>query len=335
MEWTGKTWGVAIPIVVVSLVDGDLRFTSTKKGSGSAFKMVEEDNMFLLAIGGAQRLSDPVKGTDGLSGDPSYKEIGIGDDGTPDERRELIDSIRAQMGYPVVKIELTKYQWDQAINAAIEEFRKRAGTAYRRAYFFLDVEPGVQVYKLTDKRVGFNKIVNILDIYRTQSSFLGTAEGQGVYGQLMLQHLYQLGTFDLVSYHLVNEYIETMGHMFAAGIQYHWHEDSRQLILVQAFWRHERILLDAMIERSEQEIIKDRWSKNWIENFAMAQAMITLANIRGKYASLPGAGGGVALNAADLMQQANDIMDRLFAEIDDFVSNVKEDVGMGSDFIIG
>lgn len=335
MKWDGTSWVQTIPKAIVSLLDGDLKFASTSTGSKSGIAIVEDEGDLFPTLTAGITYNPPIVGTDGLSGTPSYAEIGVGNDGSPDERRELIDSIRAQLGYPVIDVELTKYQWDQCINGAIEEFRRRSATAYRRAYFFMDIEPGKQIYTLTDERVGFHKIVNIMDIYRTQSSFLGTAEGQGVYGQLLLQHLYQLGTFDLISYHLVNEYVETMGQMFAAGIQYHWYEDTRQLLLEQAFWRPERILLDAEIERTEQELIKDRWSKTWIENFAMASAMLLLAQIRGKYASLPGAGGGVALNAADLNQQAEIMFEELYQEMDDFLVSNKEWVGMGSDFIIG
>lgn len=341
MEWNGE-WIEAHAKVTASLVDGNLRLDSTKVGSSSAVSVVNEtDSGFLLfdslvvGLENGVNIKDPVFGTDGLDPQPTYMQVGVGDDGSPDERRELIDSIRAQLGYPVIDVELTKYQWDQCINSAIEELRLRSSSAYKRAYFFIDLEAGKQIYDLTNERVGFNKIVSVMEIYRTQSSFLGTAEGQGVYGQLMLQHLYQMGTFDLVSFHLVNEYVETMGHMFAQGIQYDWNEDTRQLVVLQALWRHERVLLDAVIERSEQELLKDRFLKNWLERWATAEACLVLSEIRGKYAGLPGAGGGIALNAADLTMEAEKFRAECYEMLDNWVADNKEHIGMASDFIIG
>lgn len=340
MEWTNDGWVQTDPVVVVEINDeGNLVFTRTEAGSCHSVMVANPNPLGDYALWHNLEQSvvftTPWKGTDEISGKPMYAQVGVGNDGSSDERRELIDSMRAQLGYPIVTVELTKYQWDRAVDDAIEVIRQRSSTAYKRAFFWLALEPGKQFYTLSDECVGFNKIVDIMTIYRTQSSFLGTAEGQGVYGQLLLQHLYQMGTFDLVSYHLVNQYIETMGHLFAEGLQYHFDEHTRQLHLYQAFWREEKVLLDAVIERTEQELITDRWTKQWVEKYAMARAMEMLALIRGKYASLPGAGGGVQLNAAELITMAERDKAECMAEIDDFVADNKEDIGMASDFIIG
>jgi hypothetical protein len=63
--------------------------------------------------------------------------------------------------------------------------------------------------------------------------------------------------------------------------------------------------------------------------------MIVLAQIRGKYASLPGAGGGISLNASDLMATADTYRQELIQQLDDFIVQEPEDVGIGSTFILG
>ena len=100
---------------------------------------------------------------------------------------------------------------------------------YKRVMFFLDLEAYKQVYELKSEAVGFNKIVDVLAAYRVQSSFLGNATGQGAYGQAMLQHLYQMGSFDLISYYAVSQYVELMNEMFAANLTFHWDEQTRKL----------------------------------------------------------------------------------------------------------
>ena len=277
----------------------------------------------------------PTEGYDGKSGTSSYDVIGVGDDGTPDERRELMDSIRRQLGYPVVEVELTKYQLDTAIQGAIESFRKRSSSAYKRGFFFLDIKPQQSSYQLTNKRIGYNKIVSVTSAHRFTSAFLSTAHGGGVYGQVVLQHLYNMGTYDLTSYHLVAQYIEQLEQLFATRLVFDWNERERTLSFYQSFTRDERVLLDCSVERTEQDLLTDRFAKSWIERYALAESMVVLAQIRGKYSSLPGAGGGISLNAADLMATADSYRAELLQQLDDFVVQGPEDFGMGSTFIFG
>jgi len=281
------------------------------------------------------RMANPLIGADGVSGKLSYDTLGVGDDGTPDERRELAFSIRAQLGYPVVEVELTPYQLDTAIQGAIESFRKRSAMAYRRGFYFLDIRPQQQNYIMTNKQIGYNKIVNITAAHRFTSAFLSTAHGGGVYGQVVLQHLYNMGTYDLTSFHLVSQYVEQLQDLFATRLVYNWNETTRELGFYQSFTSPERVLLDCSIERTEQDLMTDRYAKTWIERYALAESMTMLARIRGKYGSLPGAGGGVSLDAADLMATAEIYRQDLMAQLDDFIVQDMEGVGIHSSFIFG
>jgi len=350
-EWDGTTWLASTLVAVPTLTSGgDLRITSSTTGSGSYVLVVEGEGWLFgwtTPLGNAE---EAVLGTDGIVPEPSYSQIGIGDDGTPDQRRELMDSIRQQLGYPVVDVELTKYQLDTAVTAALESLRKRSAAAYHRAFFFVDIPPGEQNLLLTNKTVGFNRIVNVMGAYRVTSSFLSTAFGSGVYGQIALQHLYTMGTFDLLSFHLVSQYIETMEMLFASRLTFMWNEHTRQLSFFQTFGAGrnstdtgsgasgipaERVLLDCTLERSEQELMTDRWTKSWIERYASAEARMMLAEIRGKYASLPGAGGGVALNAGELRAIADADKEVCYQQLEDFIVNDVENYGIGSTFVIG
>lgn len=277
----------------------------------------------------------PYGGNDGKSGVPSYMELGVGDDGTPDERRELMDSIRAQLGYPVVEVELTNYQLDTCIQGALESFRKRSGASVRRGFYFLDIQAGKQQYLMTNKVLGYNKIVNVMAAYRFTSAFLSSAHGAGVYGQVVLQHLYNMGTYDLTSFFLVSQYIEQLEHLFATRLTFGWHENERILAFYSSFSRPEKILIDCMVERTEQDLLKDRLVKSWIERYALSEAMLILAQIRGKFATLPGAGGGISLNSAELITLAQSYREDLMAQIENFIVDTPEDVGLSGSFLLG
>lgn len=280
-------------------------------------------------------INQQTYGTDGVSSTPSYEMIGVGDDGTPDEKRELMDSLLHQLGYPTVEVELTKQQLNTAIDRSLEVLRSHSSVAYKRGFFFLNVKRKQQHYKLTNQTVGFHKIVTVMSAHRMTSAFLSSAHGSGVYGQVVLQHLYNMGTFDLLSFHLVSQYIEQMEHLFATRLVFNFDEYSREIQFHNAFSAKEKVLLDVMVERTEQEIIQNRWAKNWIENYALAEAKMMLSQIRGKFASLPGAGGGISLNAADLANEATMLKEQCMMEIDDYIVNDPENVGIGSTFVIG
>ncbi len=278
----------------------------------------------------------PRGGNDGISGVPSYLERGVGTDGTPDERRELMDTIRRQLGYPVVEVELDNVQLDTCVNLGLEEYRKRAAGSTRRGFFFLDIVPGKQQYLMTNKSIGYNRIVTVMAAYRFTSAFLSSAHGAGAYGQIVLQHLYNMGTYDLTSFFLVSQYVEQLEHLFATRLTYSFHENDRLLSFYTAFTRAERVLIDCMVERSEQDLMKDRYSKTWIERYALSEAMMMLSHIRGKFSSLPGAGGGISLNAAELVTLAQTYRDDLIMQLDEYVADQGiEDTGMQGSFILG
>lgn len=280
-------------------------------------------------------LRPEILGADAVSDVPSYMELGVGTDGTPDERRNLADTIRLQLGYPAVDVELDKRQIDKCIDFALTQFRQKSSTAYQRAFFFLDIQPRKQKYILTNKQLGYNKIVNITAIQRFTSAFLATAQGAGAYGQMVLQHLYNMGTYDLSSYYLVSNYVETLEIMFASRLTYSFDEHNRMLHIYNSFNVHERALMDCTIERTEQELLKNRLAINWIREWALSEAMLMLSQIRGKFGSLPGAGGGVTLNASELRDRAEKIQEKLLAELDDYQVNEVEQLGYQSQFVIG
>jgi len=262
--------------------------------------------------------------------------MGIGTDGTSDERRDIIHKILSNFGWPSVQVELTKDDLDQCVDLALRELRRLSSSTYQRKFFFLQVMPNKQRYTLTNISQKFNTIHRVLGVKRRTSTFLGQAEGQAVYGQLVLQHLYQMGTFDLVSYHIISDYVKMMEILFANRVMYLWDEKERTLDIFQTFRQPEIVIIDCACERTEQDIFADRFLYSWLLNWAISLADIRLANIRGKFQTLPGAGGGIALNVADLRADAKDLQGRCLQELEDWVVNSNiEEFGMETQFIFG
>ena len=336
-EWTGTEWSKKTCANVTLDEGGCLSFSSGTTGSGSSINLKDHTapQGLFVSLTPAGRIQPPIQGTDSVQDTPSYNQLGVGTDGSSEERREMVENILLQLGYPTVNVELTKQQLEFCVDQGLQTLRRAGSSGYERVYFFINLKANQQHYILSDKTVGFHKIVEIMKIHRTTSAFLGTAEGQGVYGQVVLQHLYSMGNFDLVSYHIINEYIELMEKMFAADIMYSWKEKTRTLSIKQNLWRDERILVDAVIERTEQDILADRYLNNWIQLWATSEACMILAETRGKFSSLPGAGGGISLNSSDLRARADRGFEQCMKELEDFVANDVEAYGGGAAFIMG
>lgn len=334
-EWNGYEWIVKTAPASVELnCNGNLVFTNTLTGGDSAIAV--RDITLFKSLGVEAKFLDPVIGADEVSNNPSYNELGVGTDGSADERYKLMNEIRYDLGYPTVDVELTPEQIDLAITKALEEIRDRASAAYKRGFFFLQIRPETQRYLLTNKTAEFNKIVSVLGAYRLTSAFMSSAHGAGIYGQIVLQHLYNMGTFDLLSYHIISEYVELLEILFAGRITFTWNEQKRELWLHHRFPFAERmILLEVAVERTEQDIINDRYLRPWIRRFATAQARLILAEIRGKYSTLPGAGGSVTLNASDLRAEAEKQIQQCLDDLDAYVSDLPEEYGMGTQFLLG
>jgi hypothetical protein len=145
-----------------------------------------------------------------------------------------------------------------------------------------------------------------------------------------------MGTFDLLSFHIMAEYTKLMEQLFAARITFTWNEQKRELFIHHRFPFTERLVcIEATVERTEQDIIIDRYARPWIRKYAIGVSRMMLAEQRGKYSQLPGAGGGITLNAMDLRQQGQKDIEECIADIESFIFDKPEEYGLGTTMLFG
>lgn len=341
--WDAIRWVETTAFAYLEFVKGDgcndmdtFVFKTRKVGCDAVIELMDETGNVFGDLEVTIRYRDPVPGQDIQQKVPMYKQLGVGDDGSPDERRELHRKIRELLGAPTVRIELSKSNIDICIDNALKMIRKYSGYGYKRGFFFLDMKRNQQTYELSDKCVGFNKIVKVTAAYRLRSGFLkGAYTGYDIYGYAALKQLYTLGSFDLLSFHLVSSFIEELENLFATRLTFQWNEQTRELKLYNAIYADERILLDASVERTEQEILADRNTTMWIQKWAVAEAKMMLSQGRGKFQSLPGPTGSTILNAQELITQSEAEKAGLLEELDDISMHDTSEVGQKAYFIMG
>lgn len=346
MEWDGVTWIPSNPFVYVEFLNRTcredrevLRFSVKKRGCtdcDTEFKIiVETDNLF-THLRPSVMYYDPVDGATGLVAGPTYAMLGIGDEGDPAERRELADTIRIALGAPNITVELTKEQLDFAIDNALLVLRKRSSYGYLRGFFFFDIQPNQQIYKMTNECVGFNKIVDINTIYRVRgAAFKSAYAWNDAFSFAALQQMYTLGTFDILTYHLTSSYMEELETLFAERIMFQWTERTRELKLHNYLRTRERVLIDCVLERSEQDLLTDRETRHFLQRWAIMEAKFMLSQVRGKYTTLPGPNGSTTLNSQELITQAETERTLLEEELADMVMQDAVNTGMRSHFLLG
>jgi hypothetical protein len=218
----------------------------------------------------------------------NQSKVGVGTDGSYVERKNLADILKKQLGFPVMCVELTEDHFNIAIDNAIQELRRRVDNAYKRIFIKLQVQPGQQIYFLNDPVLGTNKITDVIKVMRTsQWGLVSTAEG-GLYAQAILRDFFQPGgQIDLVSVHLVHQLSETFSQLFASDFDFGFDEYTRELKLYKRVQQKEYVLIEAAAEKTEQEMLIDRWMTQWIQGWALSECREMLGMIRSKFGSLP------------------------------------------------
>lgn len=253
------------------------------------------------------------------TGTPMYDRHGIGSDGTTDEYEWLATTLKRKMGWPTMCVELDEQSFYTAINNAIQEFRRRADNAYRHEYLFLPLLPNQGVYYLNDPETGTDRVSEVIKVYRMNPVDISTYGSNAIWAQQFLTQLYHTGSVDFLSMHLVAQMGETMQQILAGYIQFGWNEATRELSIYRNITSStEKVLVEVAAERTKQELLNDRYAHPWIEDWAFSEVQYMLGMIRGKFASLPGAGGGTQLNGAELIAEANTRFEELRRQIMDF-----------------
>ena len=269
-------------------------------------------------------------------GSPTSDKQDIGTDGTYDDRLRLMKILKHQLGYPNVCVELTDEQFNIAIDNALDTFRQRADNAYSHRFVLFTLNKGQQVYYLNDPRNKTNKIVTVMKAHRVNLYGINTfSELNGLYAQAFFNQFFNGPNIDYVSIHLMHQQSELAEMIFAAELSFYWDEASRELTFVNRIAKDERIVLDCAIERTEQELMSDRWCKQWLQAWAESECWDMLGQIRSKYGNLPGANGGITMNGSELVQRVETAQTELLRQIADYeVGN--GGVGFGStSFIMG
>ena len=251
-------------------------------------------------------------------GTSTSDKIAIGSDGSYAERAALIKILQGQLGWPQTCVELKEEQFNIAMDNALQNYRQLSAGAYRRAFILYKLMPNQQLYFLNSAIDKTDHIVDIHKIHRMGPLGVFGGGPNDVWSQAFAARYYDLaqGGGDILSAYEVQMYGEELERIFAGELTFQWNEFKRELFLTRAVRGFETVIIECMLERSEQEIFTDRWCQQYIQNWALAELKMMLGIIRSKYASgTPGAAGTINLNGELLISEARQDMTELKEEL--------------------
>lgn len=119
----------------------------------------------------------------------------------------------------------------------------------------------------------------------------------------------------LATYRLFTEYQELVGTMFGEHIMFNWHPHKHTLRIIRHIRGPETVVLWCYYEKTDDELIQDRYAKMFLIDYSVARAKILLGEGRGKFSQIVGPQGGTTLNGAELKQEGYADLERIEKEL--------------------
>lgn len=231
----------------------------------------------------------------------------IGTDGSYDDRQRLIKVLKLQLGWPTQCVELTEEHFNVGIDNALDTYRQLCSHAYERRFIMYQLYKNQQAYLLNSPVDGTDRVVSIVKINRLNTFGLTNSNtwDSNVFMQTFMSAFYSTATVDLLSVHLMSNLHEEMNRVFAGDYVFTWNEAKREMNIARRVAQNEKVVLEVFFEKTEQELLMDRFAKQFLQGWAMAECKEMLGWIRSKFQSgTPGASGNITLNGEMLLNEA-------------------------------
>lgn len=241
------------------------------------------------------------------AGTPTSDKTGIGNDGSYDQRIRLVNIMKNQLGWPALCVELAEEQFNIAIDNALDTYRQLCISATEQRYILFTLIPDQQLYFLNSPVDQTDRVVTVHKIHRATMPYGYTGAGpEDTWAHAWTQHMSDFSHGgDLLSMTLLAQWGEDFKRTFAGDLPFNWYEARRELHIHRAIRTPMKVVLEVEMERTEQELMLDRYCKQFIQGWAVAEAKYMLGMIRSKYSSgTPGPSGTITLNGDTLLAEA-------------------------------
>lgn len=208
--------------------------------------------------------------------------------------------IERALGGSTVEVELSSDDYEDAIDDALREFGRFRP---RLKYISVDAVTGQQEYALTEEQVGLG-VVDV--VWEPDLYFTGSDVTSEIIRQRMAMGVVSGG---IGGYVMRASQLEVQERVLGAEPSWEWLEEERKLLIspppAEASTLSVKVAMPPEIGHVRLPY------QGLFLRLAIAVAKQTLGQMRSKYAQVAGAEVDEAMNGADLIQQANDELEKL------------------------
>lgn len=247
------------------------------------------------------------------------------------KKQEIYDYVNAFLGGGMVDVELDPIHYETSLKKALSKYRQGSDHAVEESYIFLELVEDQNEYTLPEEVIEVRKIFR-----RSVGSRTGGGNGGGTSFEpfnLAYTNTYLLSSSNmggLATYDLFSQYQELVGRMFGSFITFKWDMPTRKLTIFQRPRAEEEVMLYAYNYRSDEVLLSDYLSSQWLKDYTLASCKYMLGEARSKFGTIAGPQGGTSLNGDSLKAEAQTEMEKLELGLKN-----QEAGGVGYGFLIG
>jgi len=225
------------------------------------------------------------------------------------------DSIRARLGHPVIRVELSEFQVLTAIDEAISRLDYHAPD-WCINYMTFQTQIGVGLYKLP------KFVLNNLQYAAYKKTLLSVAQQEGSlefdFFIKYFQENFLFQDFGVADFFILQTSLKTMRRVLGReGMFNVVNGEYLQLFPVPREITEQVVVIFKALNTPTLH----HYYINWLQRYATAVSKGILGQIRGKYTTLPSPAGGAQLNGAALVQECEAekvlLMQELLSEIEE------------------
>jgi hypothetical protein len=224
------------------------------------------------------------------------------------------DFVLARLGFPVVRVELTEFQIQTAIDEAVSKLDYHAPD-WCSQYCTFSTSAGVSLYELPQAVMNnFRHAIyrkNLLSIAQSN----GTLEFDFFIKYFQDNFLFR--DFSVGDYYITISHLEMMRKILGNDGTFTVINGTQLNITPTPSIAEEVIVEFKALDTNTLH----PYFVNWIQKYSLAISKVILGQIRGKYQTLPSPAGGAQLNGDLLVQQGNEEQAKL---IEDLLTEIEE-----------
>jgi hypothetical protein len=240
-------------------------------------------------------------------------KINAGTDSSTEEFTDFETTLRdyalAQLGHPIVRVELSPFQLRTCMDEAISRMNYHAPLWTKQLAVF-DAEAGVNLYELPPYILDNLEYVVYKKTLLSIQSQAGTLEFDFFIKYFQDNFLFQ--NFGVADFYLLQQNLEMTRKILGQEGTFNVVDGKYLLLSPAPVTTPQPVVIEYRAINSNT--IHPAY-RNWIQRYTLACAKGILGQVRGKYTSLPSPAGGAQLNGAALLQESQAEKQALIEEL--------------------